>query len=133
MTDTQAFHIGDLLSISTGALVSPEHIGGVYKILNYLTGDNLMTHQLPLACNAVRPDLLQQHPWLTDVVAPEFDGGEAQVKAWVEEQGTAHGFLHPLTAVPQSWGQHDPITDLFNMNPNARVIAVEVPEVDPAP
>jgi len=132
MTDTQAFHIGDLLSISTGALVSPEHIGGVYKILNHLTGDNLMTHQLPLACNAVRPDLIQQHPWLANITAPEFTGGEPQVKAWVEEQGAEHGFLHPLTPVPNSWGTHDPITDLFNMKPDAQVVVVEVPD-EPAP
>jgi hypothetical protein len=61
------FHLGDLLSISDGRLLSPEHIGGVYKILNHMTGDNLMTHQLPLACDAMLPELLTQHPWLKDV------------------------------------------------------------------
>jgi hypothetical protein len=128
MTDLQAFHIGDLLSVSTGALVSPDGIGGVYKILNYLTGDNLMTHQLPLACDAIRPDLLKQHPWLESITAPKFDGDEARVKAWVEEQGAEYGLWHPLNPVPESWGQHDPIADLLNMKPDARVIVVEVPD-----
>lgn len=127
MTDTQAFHIGDLLSISTGALVSPEHIGGVYKILNHLTGDNLMTHQLPLACGAVLPDLLAQHPWLDGITAPDFGGSETAVKAWVEEQGAEHGLVHPVAAAPNSWGRHDPLQDLANAYPKTKVIVVEVP------
>lgn len=120
---TKSFHISDLLSISTGALVSHEHIGGVYKILNHLTGDDLMTHQLPLAADATRPDLLQQHPWLRDIKAPEFRDVD-HVHAWVDDQAAFHGRWHDVVAVPQSWGVHNPLTDLANMRPDMPVIVI---------
>lgn len=41
--------LGDVLSVTQDALVSRSHIGGVYEILNFMTGDNLFTHQLPRA------------------------------------------------------------------------------------
>lgn len=47
--ETKSFHIGDVLSAMTGTLVSPRHIGGVYDVLNWMTGESLMTHQLPRA------------------------------------------------------------------------------------
>lgn len=109
------FHIGDLLSISTGRLVSPDHIGGVYNILNFLTGDDLYTHQLPAACDAVRPSLLEQHPWLATVEPPEEFTDDDHVWSWLEEQVEKHGERHELTAIPEVWGNHDPLEDLINM------------------
>ena len=35
------FDLGDIPSITTGALVSPRHIDGVYDILDYMTGEQL--------------------------------------------------------------------------------------------
>ncbi len=64
-TTPRAFHIGDILSVTTGIFVSPDGIGGLYDILNYMTGDDLYTHQLPRASQQCRPALLAQHPQLT--------------------------------------------------------------------
>lgn len=61
------FDLGDVISITTGRLVSPRLIDGVYDILNFMTGDDLYTHALPRACEAMRPVLLAQHPQLRDV------------------------------------------------------------------
>ena len=58
------FHIGDVLSVTTPYLLSPKHIGGVYEILNFLTGDSLYTHQLGRACEEVEPWLRTQFPQL---------------------------------------------------------------------
>jgi len=44
---TKDFHISDILSITDGRLVSTRHMDGIYEILNFMTGDNLFTHQLP--------------------------------------------------------------------------------------
>lgn len=63
------FHIGDILSITTGRLVSPRRMDGVYDILNYMTGDDLFTHQLIRAAEECAPALREQHPDLTDVDA----------------------------------------------------------------
>ena len=60
------FHIGVVLSVTTGKLLSRGGIGACYKILNYMTGDELHTHQLPRANKAARPAVLAQHPQLAD-------------------------------------------------------------------
>ncbi len=60
--EKKKFHIGDILSITTGRLVSNRHIDGVYDILNFMTGDNLFTHQLPRAAEECRPSLIGQFP-----------------------------------------------------------------------
>lgn len=45
---TKTFHLGDILTITTGRLVSPRHMEGVYDILNWMTGEDLLvTHQIP--------------------------------------------------------------------------------------
>jgi hypothetical protein len=61
---TKKFHVSDVLSITTGRLVSTRHMDGVYDILNFMTGDNLFTHQLPRASKECTPWLLKQFPEL---------------------------------------------------------------------
>lgn len=61
------FHIGDVLSITTGRLVSPRRIDGIYSILNHMTRDNLFTHQLGRAAATCRPFLLLNHPWIEEM------------------------------------------------------------------
>ena len=76
MQTKKPFHIGDVLSITTGRLVSPRHIDGVYDILNFMTDDNLFTHQLPRACDECKPFLLKQFPQLA---SPEMDFAVAEL------------------------------------------------------
>lgn len=61
------FHLGDVLSVTTGHLVSPRHMDGVYDILNYMMGLDLFTHQLPLAADICKSDILYQFPELSNV------------------------------------------------------------------
>ena len=58
----KTFHISDVLSVTTGRLVSSRHMGGIYDILNFLTGDSLFTHQLPRALRECAPWLRSQFP-----------------------------------------------------------------------
>lgn len=44
---TKTFHVGDILSVITGRLVSPTHMDGIYAICSHLAGESVMTHQLP--------------------------------------------------------------------------------------
>lgn len=99
------FALGDVLSITTGALVSRDHIDGVYRILNYMTNDNLFTHQLPRASRECEGPLLAQHPQLAAIVVPEFSGvtndeRKAAVYAWLDGMERAYGetlSIEPLT------------------------------------
>ena len=135
MTETKTFHLGDILSITTGCLVSPRHIGGVYDILNWMTGDNLMTHQLPRACGECEGPLRAQHPDLIAVVVPETfgDGSKESAKEavdrWLAEQVAIYGETREVA--PLAADEHtriDPFTEMRMIKPDAEVITVVVPD-----
>jgi hypothetical protein len=125
----RAFHLGDVLTITTGALVSPRHMDGVYDILNWMTGDNLFTHQLPRAMDECQGPLLAQHPDLAAIVLPDFGDGKAAVYAWLAEQVTVYGETREVTPLdPADHTRMNPITELRKIAPHAEIITVEVPD-----
>lgn len=67
----KSFHLGDVLSITHDRLVSPRHMEGVYDICNWLTQDNLFTHQLPRVHDECRA---AQKPrrWSARIVSSSF-------------------------------------------------------------
>ena len=102
---TKKFHIGDVLSITTGRLVSRDGMGGVYKILEYMSGEKLMTHQLPRISRECRPVLLRQYPQLIDV---KFSGVKKDnLDWWLTEQIKSYGEM--LNVNPLSDNQHEHI------------------------
>jgi len=121
---TKTFHIGDILTVTTGRLVSPAHMDGVYDILNWMTGDNLFTHQLPRACDECAPSLRTQFPDLAVIEPPEF-GSEAEVRAWLAAQVEAHGETREVAPLHEDEHTHiNPFTEMRQMAPHAEVIAV---------
>lgn len=77
------FHISDILSVTTGRLVSSRHMDGIYELLNFLTGDTLFTHQLPRAMRECEPWLRSQFPYLFPEHPPVkkcLDGLDAMMK-----------------------------------------------------
>lgn len=118
------FHIGDVLSITTGRLVSSRHIEGVYDILNYMTGDNLFTHQLPRAAKQCKPALLVQHPRLAAVDVAEIT--QENWQWWLDEQVALYGetlSVEPLR--PGDYEQVDPVQEAEEMMGQDRVVVVE--------
>lgn len=93
MTETKKFQIGDVLSITTGALVSHDHMGGIYNILDWMTGETLFTHQLPRAMEVAQPVLKEAFPVLAEIVFPKYlEGGEADaIFTWVDTQAELYG------------------------------------------
>lgn len=128
------FHLGDILSVTTGLLVSPRHIEGVYDILDWMTGDNLFTHQLPRAARECRDPLLRQHPDLADVQFPdEFDGKE-HVEAWLAEQVERFGETRPVAPIdPERHLRIDPVDEMRMMRPDIAIDVVEIPEPGQSP
>jgi hypothetical protein len=81
--EIKEFHIGTVLSITHDALLSPDHIDGVYSILNHMTGDNLFTHQLPRAGEICKPALLRAFPVLRSPAAQELvDTLVSDLRSW---------------------------------------------------
>lgn len=143
------FHLGDILSITMGRLVSPRHIDGVYDILNYMTGDNLFTHQLGRASEQCRPYLCAQYPQFDPAENPElqFAIGElilmlAAVEKWPNPQDAdksdvvggwlskltaQYGEMHPVLILPEGmYVGKDPIEELAERIPAERIIPVVV-------
>lgn len=131
---TKQFHIGDIISITDGSLVSPRHIGGVYDILGWMTGESLMTHQLPRASRECEDNLRAQHPDIAAIKAPDFsvvarDKVEAAVMSWLAEQVDIHGSTREVAPLPtEDHTSIDPITELQMMRPDAAIITVTTTE-----
>lgn len=132
--DVKPFHIGDILSITTGRMVSPRHMEGIYDILNYMTGDNLFTHQLRRAADACKPALLEQHPILVEWgerlvfeldksvykdVPKKFD-----LLPFALEIGCSDMDVVPLA----EWERRNPIEELVGMVGEKKVSVVEISE-----
>jgi len=63
--ENQKFDLGTVLTITTGVLLT--EICNVYKILDYMTGDHLFTHQIPRVGRECEPIILEQYPQLASV------------------------------------------------------------------
>ncbi len=127
---TRAFHLGDILTVTTDRLVSPRHMEGVYDILNWMTGEDLFTHQLPRASRECQGPLLAQHPDLAAVTVPE-DFGESReaVERWLADQVAVYGEtreVEPLAADEHT--RIDPLTEMRMMKPDAEIVVVVPPE-----
>jgi len=134
------FHLGDLLSVTTGLLVSSRGFDGVYEILNFLTGDDLMTHQLPRACRAAADWLTSQYPELHGPTAALQEA--AQSPGWpasleIIMVRLATDFCQGARLLPyleirsmprQMWLHVDPLQELAAMIGNDKIIVVVEPE-----
>jgi hypothetical protein len=113
---SEQFHLGDILSITTNRLVSPDHIDGVYRIIDYMTGIPHFTHQLPRGADACRPYLLRQHPWLADVVPPKKFRDENHVVEWLSDLTSQYGERHVVDPLPcGDYVGREPLTELAEM------------------
>lgn len=144
---SKRFHLGDVLTITTDLLVSPRHVAGVYDILNYMTGDNLFTHQLPRAGRVCAPELLRQFPQLADTEltvhhvealqgylaalgeTPTKDQAAGLVMVWLEHLTWEYGEWFDVEPLPPGvWEHQDALAELAAMRPDTPIIAVSVPE-----
>jgi hypothetical protein len=133
------FDLSDILSITDGALVSTRHVEGVYDILNYMTGDNLFTHQLPRASEACQPVLLEQHPQLAGAVFPRWqfeqlrpikELRQAFCDKWVADMKARYGETLPVAPLSE-WEHKNPIEELADMIPPEKIFVVGVPDAEP--
>lgn len=133
------FHIGDILSITTKRLVSDRHIDAIYETLNFLTSDELFTHQIPRAWSECEPWIRTQYPQLmydSPYIAKrveEFNdpanlGNEAFIATWVESIRKHFDLQDMLPLHAMGEGMHtrfDPIAEAQAMMGDRNVIVVE--------
>jgi hypothetical protein len=124
---TKAFHIGDVLSITTGKLVAKQGISGVYDILDFMTGESLMTHQLPRAADHAKVYLWRQFPQLIEVTAPAKFEDEEHVWSWLAHQEELFGSTFEVAPLPEDvYDVQDPIAELIEMRGSADGVTVMV-------
>ena len=143
----KTFHISDILSVTTDRLVSSRHIDGVYAILNFLTGDELFTPQLPRAIDECQPWLRAQFPTLfpdNQIMAELLDELDAMLKAheskkarsaavdkWVQLACGALGVPEHLPVYEMPEDEHtyiDALEELRAMKGDDRVTVVVTPD-----
>lgn len=93
------FSLGAILSLYTGILCAPSGMDGLYRLSSFMTGDSVMTHQLPRIMDEARPYLEEQMPWLREIDADRLLGKEspAEVERLVAKYGKWHTVrpMHP--------------------------------------
>lgn len=120
----KTFSFGAILSVTTGILSAD--MGEVHELLDYMTGDQLFTHQLPRAANECEDELRAQFPAIAAIVVEEADGPDAYM-AWVELM--AHVYGAHFEVAPLRSEQHtviDPLVEMAMNYPHVKVIPVEV-------
>ncbi len=121
---TRTFHIGDVIAAATGRFCTPNGMDGIYSILNWMTGDNLMTHQLPRASREGEGDLRRQHPDLANLDVPQFVSRDEGM-AWLAEQVARFGETREVAPLPvRDHTSIDPIAEMKMMAPNAEIVEV---------
>lgn len=124
----RVFHLGEILSVATGKMLSLRGMSGIYDILNYMTDDNLFTHQLPRASDECKPRILEQYPQFKDIVVPKFENKTDFVR-WISIQTAIYGenlVVEPLLAHEKI----DPIEELKQMCPEKVIHVIDKDNVD---
>lgn len=86
---TRRFHIGDVLTVTTGRLVSPRGVDGLYDILGYMTDDSPYTTQLGRFADECSPVLEQR---LGEVLKPYSD-----IPVGVKDSLSLYRWLYGIT------------------------------------
>ena len=138
MTEPKEFFIGDVLSITTGRLLSPakyhadnrtHRMDGIYQIVSHLMGCEVWTHQLPAYAKPCAEAIYNQHPIFNSVemqadfekyqagfdACPEEDK-DKYLDGWVSTMAAKYGetwSLKPIEAAEAY--QRDPLEHLIEM------------------
>lgn len=99
----KTFHIGDILSVMTGAVLSESGMGGIYKIMSHILGSQAVS-TIGMAANAprARQFLAEKLPWVKDIDFPELppemsrEDRAAFVRDFVQAAAEKYGTYHQV-------------------------------------
>lgn len=127
MTETKEFPADVVLTIVTGHMIC-DQIGQVYEILNWMTDDEIYTHQIPRVIREVRGEIVKMHPRLAQATPMEGIEGEP-FAIWVRNWITKHGYTYiKVPKVSHLHVRKDPVAELQERFPNANIIVVHPPK-----
>lgn len=124
---TRSFHLGDLVSVATGRLVSPDGLAGVCAVCDFVTGQETMLHQIPRVLREITPILVEQLPWLGEIVVPDWVDDRESANRWLIQVAAKYGKRHDVRALPAGeYVGRDPLAELQEMMPHARITPIVV-------
>lgn len=125
--------LAQALSITTGYLLVP--MEEVYEVLNFLTRDNLFTHQLPRAAKSAGPWLLEMFPArLVHATGEAHEAAKADdwketCLAWVRGATLKYGDAFDVAPLPEDrWIFREPLSELAEMVGPERIVVVATGE-----
>ncbi|TPM37019.1 hypothetical protein [Mesorhizobium sp. B2-3-2] len=108
---TKEFPTRDVLSTITGVLMG--EIGGVYQVLNWMTGESVYTHQIPRISREAQPVIIALHPELAPAIAEAENVTQDNYTTWRDTWEDRYGLT---IAVPKmTIAEHeriDPLSEL---------------------
>ena len=88
----------------------------LYDILNYLSSDEIYTHQIPRVMKVAKSYVLEKYPQLDGVGKVVVINNEQDVKTFIDEQKNIYGDSFGLSPMPNEMYQHiDPIDEIIEM------------------
>lgn len=115
----------DVLSTITGILIGP--IGGVYQVLNWMTGESVYTHQLPRISREASPVLVARHPALQRAID---EAEQVNSENWQQWRQTWEDRYGPTIIVPKFTAEThesiDPLSELAEKVHPDRIATIAV-------
>ncbi|MER9814246.1 hypothetical protein [Mesorhizobium sp. M0129] len=120
---TKAFPTCDVLSTITGTLMS--EIGGVYEVLNFMTGESVFTHQIPRISREATPVVLKLHPELEATISEADQVTPENYMTWLATWEERYG--KTITVPQMTIGEHeriDPLSELAEKVSPDKIVVV---------
>lgn len=110
---TKRFNLDAVLTVTTGRLLC--NMESLYDILNWVTGDNLMTHAIPRALQFAKPWVLAAHPQLAQVDMNDKALAQVGVDGFLDVMKKDFGESFFIPCFSTYWEKRNPLDELLLM------------------
>lgn len=124
------FPVSSVLMVATGRLLYDDGMDEIYEILNFMTNDNLLTHQLPRAFKECKPHVLKRYPAMKAASAElseKLDGvNDTETKRqilteWLAVQTAQFGKMLKVEQIPtEEHAVKDPLSEPIEVRSKKR-------------
>lgn len=112
---TRRFHLGEILTATTGIYLCPDGLDGFIKLVDYVTGQIHFDHQLGRAGQDIAPYIRGQLPWTAEITVPPI-ADETEGRVFLAEVADRYGEFHVLEPMPEGmYVGREPIAELREM------------------
>lgn len=125
MPETREFSLAAVLTGMTGLALTRNAFDVVWPLLNWMTDDNLFTHQLPRAIDECEPTLRATFPELSGIIVPNFTSWD-EADRWLTALANAIGATREVPRLPAGVHQViNPVSELLDMRQGKPVIVLQ--------